>query len=298
MPRTGPLTKDTSTVALGLAQIRVGAAAANITSTDVALGSAASMGALASTKYTGTVDYWKLESGFPMLEDMTLPLREAAMLEVEFKEITPKNLALAKGIDPSSGQSATVTDGTAVTSSGTTGGGGGITVTDDTGPVSDVWTVVFTDATNYAVYGAATGHVGDGTVSGVFAPDNGGNPYFTIPANFFAGTWAADESFTFTTTEYVATGSYEDAHSGSINLGAITAPDYVRMEAIYTFPNGTNHMYIVFPRANVVSSLEVDFQAEDNANPPLTFEAKRADSQIAGGNVAWDNAPLGRIYFD
>lgn len=297
MSRTGPVTKDTSTVALGLAQIRVGSAAANIALIAPQLAAADSIGALASTKFTGTVDYWKLESGFPMLEDLTLPIREAAMLECEFKEITPYNLALARGIDVNADVGATVVEGASVTTSGTTTGS--ITVDDNGGVNNDVYTVVFATATTGDIYGQAEGHVHTfADLTTAMQPDNGGNPYFDIPANFFSGTWAADETFIFTTTEFVAgTSAYNDVHSGSINLGALSAPAFVRMEAVYTYPNGTNTMTIIFPRANCTTSVEIDLQSEDNANVPLTFEAKRSDSETAGGNAVWDSSTLGRIVF-
>jgi len=190
MARSGPVTKDTTTVALGLAQIRVGPSAANITEIHPQLLAGDSIGALANTKFTGNVDYWRLESGFPLLEDLVVPLRETAMLECAVKEITPYNLALAKGIDP-------------------TGGG------------------------------------------------------------------------------------YTSVHSGEVQLGNITSPAYIRMEARYTYPNQTNYLDIIFPRAQVVSSIELDFQAEDNVSSPLTFEAKRADSEVSGGSAVWDDMPLG-----
>jgi hypothetical protein len=192
MARAGPVTKDTSTVALGLAQIRVKDSASYIGDIHPQLVAADSIGALASTTFTGNVDYWRLESGFPLLEDLVIPLRETAMLECAVKEITPFNLALAKGIDPS---------------------GGG----------------------------------------------------------------------------------YTAAHSGEVGLGQMSTPDYMRMEAIYTYPNGTNYLNIIFPRAQVVSSIELDFQAEDNVNSPMSFEAKRADSEVSGGSAGWDDKPLGWI---
>jgi hypothetical protein len=140
--------------------------------------------------------------------------------------------------------------------------------------------------------------LGSGTTSVEFSPANGGADYFAIPANFFTGTWAAGDTFSFVTTAYAASGAYDSAHSGSIALGGLVAPAFVRMEAVFTYPNGTNHMYIIFPRANATTTMEVDLQAEDNANVPLTFEAKRADSLTAGGHAVWNNGPLGRIYFD
>jgi hypothetical protein len=276
----------------------VGNSAANIASVASVLSSTNSIGALGSTKFTGNVDYWKLESGFPMLEDLSIPLRESAMLECTYKEISSYNLALARGIDPNADIAATIEEVGSVTTSGTTTGS--LAVTDAGGVVQDEWTVVFTGATAGAIFGKATGHVADfAAVDAEIAPDNGGNPYFSIPADFFSGTWAADETYVFKTTPFVAgTSAYADNHGGEIKLGAMAAPAFIRMEAVYTYPNGTNHMYIIFPRANVTSSTELDMQAEDAAAPPITFEAKRADSDTAGGDAAWDAMPLGRIYFD
>lgn len=192
MARSGPVTKDSSTIALGLAQIRVGVAATHIASVHPALTASDSIGALANTKFTGKTDWYKLESGFPLLEDFTTAIREAASLECAFKEITPYNLAIAYGKDPA---------------------------------------------------------------------------------------------------------TYTDVHSGEIELGGRVSPDYVRMEAIYTFPNGTNTMSIIFPRAQVSASMELDLKMEDAAAAPIVFEAKRADSEVTGGNSAWDDKPLGRIAF-
>jgi hypothetical protein len=191
LTRTGPLTKNPQAVALGLAQIRVGAAAANISYATPKLLATASIGALANTKFNGKTDYWKLESGFPLLEDYTLPIREACALECGFKELSVANLSLARGIDPSE----------------------------------------------------------------------------------------------------------LDEYDTSIALGGLVAPDYVRMEAVYTFPDNQSQMVIIFPRANVVSSMELDLKAEDAAVVPITFEAKRGDSGVTGGNAAWDSMPLGTIVF-
>jgi len=91
-------------------------------------------------------------------------------------------------------------------------------------------------------------------------------------------------------------GSYE-VHSGEVALGGRTAPEYVRMEAYYTFPNGTNTMTIIFPRAQVSASIEIDLQTEDVAAVPIVFESKRADSDVSGGDAAWDSKPLGRIFW-
>lgn len=195
MATSGPTTKDTSTIALGLAKILVGPTAENIDNREQCLDATEnSLGALNSSNFTSNVEFWRLMSGFPQMEDMTVPLSETAQLELEFKELHPQNLAYARGIDASTG--------------------------------------------------------------------------------------------------------YDDAHSGEITLGTLSSPAYVRAEAIYTYPNQTNHMYIIFPRAQVTSSMELSFNESDNANVPITIEAKRADSDTSGGDVAWDSSPLGRIYFD
>jgi hypothetical protein len=192
MARKGPVTTDTTAIALGLAQIRVVASAANIANIQPVGTASDSIGALANTKFTANTDWYKLESGFPLIEDFTTAIREGAMLECAFKEITPYNLALAHGIDATSG-------------------------------------------------------------------------------------------------------SYTDAHSGEIALGGRTSPAYVRMEALYTFPNGTDTMTIIFPRAQVSASVEMDMQGEDAVAVPITFESKNASSDVSGGAAQWDDKPLGRI---
>ncbi len=298
MSRSGPVTKDTSSVALGLAQIRIGRSAPNIANISPVLTSAESIGAMASTKFTSTIDYWKLESGFPLNEDLSIPIRETAMLEGEFKELHVNNLALARGIDTEAAVDASVSNQVINSTAGTTTGS--ITVTNAGGVVSENVTVAFTGATAGTIVGSVSGLLDTFTVlSSIIAPDNGGNPYFSIPANFFSGTWADGDTFTFTTTAYSAAGAgaFSDNHDGAIGLGAMKSPDYVRMEAVYTYPNGTNTLTIIFPRANVVSSVEIDFQAEDNSNVPITIEAKRADSEVSGGNAVWNNFTLGRILF-
>jgi hypothetical protein len=191
LTRTGPVTRNPQAVALGLAQIRVGPATANIGSITPVLLSTDSIGAMASTKFNGDTTFWSLESGFPLLEDLSIPIREKCELECAFKELTAKNLAMARGIDPST----------------------------------------------------------------------------------------LDE--------------YDD----SIALGGLTAPAYVRLEAVYTFPDAKSQMVIIFPRANVTSKMEIDLKAEDSAAIPLTFGAKRADALVSGGNAVWDANPLGLILF-
>lgn len=299
MSRSGPVTKDTTAVALGLAQIRVGRSAANIAQIAPVLTAAESIGAMASTKFTSNIDYWKLESGFPLNEDLSIPIRETAMLECEFKEITTNNLAIARGIDPSAAVSASVSNGVINSTAGTVDSTKVISP-DALGTVTETVIIVFTGAEAGTAYGSISGEIGSFTdLSAAFEPANGINDYFSIPADFFTGTWADGDTYTFTTSVAIAAGAgaFADNHTGSIGLGAMTSPAFVRMEAVYTYPNGTNTMTIIFPRANAVSSVEIDWQAEDNSNVPLTFEAKRSDDEVDGGNAVWNTFSLGRIVF-
>lgn len=188
--RYGPLTKDSTTIAIGLAQIRIGPSAANIGNYNPCLGSAHSIGNLSATKYMGNLEFYTLESGYPMLEDAIFPLREGAGYELTFREFTPANWALAYGQDPA-GQT--------------------------------------------------------------------------------------------------------NVHEGSIALGNISTPTVIRMEALYVFPDATNIMVFVFPRAQVEANIEAENAMEEPAGVTVSVKSKRADSGISGGNAIWDNAPLGRI---
>lgn len=294
--RQGPVIKDTSSVALGMAQIRIGKSSAHIATTAPVLVADDSMGGMASTAYTGETEYWNLESGFPLQIDAVFPLRETNIIECGFKEITPKNLAIARGIDPLADLSATVVPIGSSTIAGTTNGS--VAVTDDAGPTTETWTVVFSSAVDYDVYGSVSGHVGAGDTSTQFAPANGSSVYFTIPSTYFTGTWAADETHTFATTAFVAgTDAYVNPHAGAIPLGAAAAPEFVRVEAVYTFPDGVHTMTIIFPRANVTSSLNLDMQAEDAMAVTTTITACGASSDNSGGNAVWDSMPMGQILF-
>jgi len=200
--RTGPITRDASTVQLGLSQIRIGKSVPYIATTTPVLAAADSIGALASTSFTSETEYFDLESGFPLSLDATFPMRETNMLECAFKEITPKNLALSRGMDPF----ADINAAAVILDTNTTAGvhvAADIAVTNAGGVINETWVVVFDDATHYTVYGNVTGKVGTSTViTAALTPTNGANPYFSIPANHFTGTWAAGETQTFATTAF------------------------------------------------------------------------------------------------
>jgi len=202
MARTGPVTKAANTVPIGLAKVLVstdwethfetrGQALDDINDT---------LGALNSSSFDSEIDFWRLESGFPAMEDKVVPLRERASFSLEFKEVHPRNMALARGAD-----------------------------------------------------------------------------FSTLDSTL----------------------------SGEISLGNVTEPRYVRAEAIYTYPNGSNKMSFIFPRAQVTSTANIAFAAEDNPNVPVTIESKRADSEVQAVQDSdtitdkefWSDAPLGIIKF-
>jgi len=68
------------------------------------------------------------------------------------------------------------------------------------GTVTDSWTLTFTDATNFSVTGTNTGSVGSGDINTDFQPANSSSYYFLIDKDGWAGTWAAGDTVTFTTT--------------------------------------------------------------------------------------------------
>ena len=216
-------------------------------------------------------------------------------MECDFKEITPKNMALARGIDPFSvGTGWTFSGVSKVRSVAGVVDVAKPPITPGAGTIADTFTITFTSATAYGVTAMSGVPVtGTGAIGSLTAFTIGAAAAFSLPANFITGTIAAGDVFRFTVTK----SGYSDNHGGIIGLGGLKAPEFVRMEAVYTYPNGVNTMTIIFPRANVTSSMEIAFQAADNAAPTITFEAKRSDAEIAGGAAARDAMPLGVIVF-
>jgi hypothetical protein len=293
----GPITKNATAWALGLMQIRVGPCQPNIANITPVLTAAHSIGALANSKVNFSAEFFDQESGFPLTKDGTIPLREAANVEGAFKEFTPYNIALARGLDPTESLDAGVTEGVAsYTAAGTTTGSISVDTVATWGVIDEEWTVVFTGATAGIIVGKSTGvvHTFTDLTTAMEPVDGSSDKYFSIPANFFSGTWAADESYTFYTYAGGAT-LYDQPHSGSMGLGGLAAPVNMRIEGVYTYPNGVNTMTVIMPRGQIKSSMEIDLAEEDAASSPITFEAQNASSNNAAGNAAWDTMPLGRI---
>lgn len=97
---SGPITKDTSTLALGLAKISVLASAANIANPFPAAVAGDSIGAITKSALTLEYEVWKHMAGFPQKEDYNVTLSKTAKIEAEAEELTPFSMALASGIDP------------------------------------------------------------------------------------------------------------------------------------------------------------------------------------------------------
>lgn len=92
--------------------------------------------------------------------------------------------------------------------------------------------------------------------------------------------------------------AFTDPRVGEFALGTAVAPAFIRMEAVYTFPDGKSTMTVIFPRAQVSSSTELALQADDSAKSSMTFESKRADEGVEGGDAVWNNAPLGKVIWE
>jgi hypothetical protein len=282
--------------------IRVGACASNIANIAPVLTTTdSSLGAMAQTKFAGSTDFFRQLSGFPKREDGVIPLKEEAAIEVAFKELTPFNVALARGLDPTASRAAlAIEDVHLVSTLGTRDAAKAIAVTDGTpadwAVIDEEWIVVFTAAAAGEIFGKRTGYVhAFAALNAAMAPvDGNSKKYFSIPASFFTGTWADGDSYVFYTMAGGAS-AYASAHSGNIGFGAMAAPVDIRVEAVYTFPNGTNTLTFVLPRAQAEASTEIDFQDEEEAKPPIRLAAKDASSANAAGHAVWDAMPLGRM---
>lgn len=296
----GPVSRFVGARTIGLMQVRIGKSAANISLNTAVLDSNNSIGAVASTKWTATKEYYEYKSGTPPKTDGYETLTLAAGIECAFLEHTPFNYALADGQDPLADVNAAAVKGTVFSTLGTVSEDA-ITVTNAGGVVADEWIVIFTGANTGMIVGKYTGHVHDFTaLDSAMTPDDGVNPYFSIPANFFTGTWANGDTYTFYTTPYAAgTSAFASADDGALALGYGGQPAYIRIEAVQEFSDGRK-MSIILPRAQ--SSAGIDStQAEQEGNVPLVFSAGNADSASDGGHAAWDLdlasgiGPLGRV---
>ena len=289
MSSYGPLTRDTSSVLAGLAQVRIGNSAVNMHTVAPALDGTNSIGALANTKFNSNAEYLKLESGFPLMEDLSIPTRESANLECAFKEITITNVSLARGLDPTDTEIGNYAD------TGTIVHDPLVLVVPGDADVAQTWTATSDGTDTITLSGSVTG-APDSGASGVITSelvckDAQGVVLITIPADFVTTIGGAADTVTFDSTL-----AYDNDHVGTVGLGGMTAPKFVRVEVVFQYPNG-QLLTIIFPRANVTSSMELDGQNEEFCAAPITLESKRCDSEVPGGNAVWNDMPLGSMYF-
>jgi len=293
---TTAITKDTGAILLGMMDIRVGPSAANIGTATPVLTTAHSLGALAEVTYNSTKAYYTHMSGFPMYEDLILPTQGGETMTCAFEEITPKNLAIAQGIDPSVGGTSWVGEGYTVVSSTS----GTYNTSDDIDGGADAeldtYRVIFLTATTYSVYSDSRGKLtgdqtGEGDTTALSTFTDGTTELVKIPSGFFTGVYAADDLFSF----YMAKQGYDSNTAGEIKLGNLTAPADIRVEGVLTYPDATRTLTIIFPRAQArVESEELSFASDTAANVSITFTSLRADDSVTGGHSVWNDARLGK----
>jgi hypothetical protein len=296
---TGPRTKSPQNIALGLMDIRLGNSAANIGTVTPVLTASNSLGALADASYTFSKEFYQHRSAFPAVLDLVIPTSGDEMITCSVEELSPYALAVSQGIDPSAAGSTWVGTSYTVVSSAL----GTYNTADDIDGGADAeydtYRVVFLTATTYSVYSDSRGKLtgdqlgeGDTTVLSTFT--DGTTELLAIPSGFFTGTWGADDLFTFSMSKE----GYDSATTGEISLGTLQSPDYLRVEGVYTFPDASFEMVVIFPRAQAMTDNgELAFANDAPATISMTFTATPADSTIVGGHASWDSAPLGRIVF-
>jgi hypothetical protein len=72
------------------------------------------------------------------------------------------------------------------------------------GAIYQALTFTFTSSTAFTCSGDTLGSLGAGSIAGTFAPVNQylGQPYFSIPATAWSGTWEAGDTVTFTLSPF------------------------------------------------------------------------------------------------
>lgn len=102
---------------------------------------------------------------------------------------------------------------------------------DNKGTIYDTWTLTFSDATNFSAAGSFKGAVGSGVIGSTFAPNNAdySQPYFSIPAAAWGGTFANGDTVVFV-THPAAAGIWEKR---VIPAGAASKKDNTRTIVAY-----------------------------------------------------------------
>lgn len=147
----------------------------------------------------GSTTEYATVSGAPSVAGNVITLTLSAGLANGFASVTTR---VASGIDLGDIQSSfdswvETAAGSGVYDEGTAGN----VEVDAVGGIEQDWTLTFTGATTFNLSGNTLGAVGSGTIGSDFSPNNPNfsEPYFTILAAGWAGTWQAGDTVTFTT---------------------------------------------------------------------------------------------------
>lgn len=283
----GPTTKNVADRAIGLWNVRVGPSAPYIATVTPVLTTDYSVGSLASCKTTINREFYAFESGTPKQLDGQEVTRVSATIEAAFQELSPHNFSIALGQSPFEAIDASAGEGESNTAAGTTDGALEISANND-GTVTDTFIVHFTAANEGVILGLATGQVHSfSDLTTAMEPDNGGSPYFSIPANFFTGTWAAGETYTFSTVAYSAAENVPGSNSNAaLAIGLSDTPAYLRIEARQEFADGRVSV-IILPRAQAASAVDWT-PAEQESSVNVVYTALQAHGLVNGGNAAWN----------
>ena len=298
------LFKQVDGVMIGEWEIRIGPWEPYIDVETIALNNADhSIGGVSDQAISNTKEFHKIMHDFPQTEAGSIPLSEKLEISLSSREFNPKIIGLAAGLNPFAAVDAAFSEVAKQSAAGTYDDAE--ISFDNDGTINDTWTFIFDSATAYKCYGNVTGHVQDGGSDGlttaVFAPDNGTNVYFTLSASFFTGTWAAGDTLVLKTTPYVAAGESlpgEIGSGGEIKFGNTLAPVFLRCEGIFTFPIGGTFLYLVIPRCQIESSVELSASPTDEAKAPWVISAKDASSAVSGiSTTLWNDKKMGRMYW-
>lgn len=285
--------KYTDNIFMGLFDVRIGKSAPYIDQEGTIFTNANSVGGLADCSIQNPVEFHDILGGWPESIIGKIPMKEDFLINCGLRELTGMTLALSKGIDPFSEIGATISVIGQKSTLGTTSGT--ITVDDVEAPLNETYICLF-DGTGYEVVAATAGvgHVGlCATLDIAFTPVDGDTKeLFSIPADFFTGTWVDGDTFTFRTTQFAEGTDVYSQWAGRIKCGNIVAPKTLRAEVVYPFPNGAYELVAVAPMVKVTSNIDLSFGKEEG-KLATTIQASPAHSGVSGGHSIWDTQKLG-----
>lgn len=86
--------------------------------------------------------------------------------------------------------------------------------------------------------------------------------------------------------------------SGTVPIGDLAGVNYIRLEGVITYPDGTTTTAIIFPRALATIDGDLSFSKDGFASASITFKANISSSDNSSGDVVWNNNPLGIVRFN